>query len=197
MALVLRDPEVEADFVLRVRQNMVRRNLPPPFPGPIRRERGLSVEDVELVDPIPRGPDVVPLDGPSGPLLDCLGTGGETVLLEGTVGLGGTVVIAEGPISRPFLITHVFAYHNSGNGTPAEIGVKVSSDNVTTGGFDTPGDFILFRSAARGTVDPGDRGLQVYPNKLIREFPRFLKAIYLRGPAGEADFGVYVSIVKF
>ena len=194
MALTLKGPEEEAAFVLHVRQNMVRENLPSVVPVSMRRQRGLPLpEGVDIGAPVL--PPVIGTPPVGGALGQCLGEAGFPITMQ-TILAGATVFIGVSlRIPGPFLINHILMYTSSALSERNRFFFKVASDNDNTGGVNTSGTFLTSRFSIETAFLVGTDPVQIFPTYRSELNPGFIKVIFERVVAGNSDFSVHIGIL--
>ena len=194
MALTLKGPEEEAEFVLHVRQNMVRVNLPAIVPLSLRRQRGLPLpEGVDIGAPVL--PPVITTAPTRGSLDQCLGEAGFPITMQTT--LAGAAVQGGGSLSipGPFLINHILMYTSTALTDRDRFRFKLASDNDTTGGEATSGTFITSRFSPENLFIVGTDPIQIFPTLRSDLNPGFIKVIFERVVAGNSDLSVHIGIL--
>lgn len=172
----------------------VRQNLQRWAPGPF------------VIEPRPRGlrlnlsgGSLLPgagVDGDGGPALGfpCAFFGGDHLQVAQSVGAATTSVVASRSIARPFVVRYVSFFSNGTDPTNAQVLVKLSADNDTSGGVDTSG--IPLDTVGFGTVDFSGVGVkqESWPNKIWTSVPAYIKVVLRNGTAAAVLFQVVIDV---
>lgn len=155
------------------------------YPGDRHRVVDLSVGSL----PAPGSPDSTSAN-------NCSGAGGVSVNRGVDVANGVTTVSVIGPISRPFVIRYAEIWGGGSDAARSNIGVRVASDRVTTGGFDTSG--VPLGIDISGDVDCSGHGQmhRLYPNFRWTVTPAFIKFIVFNN-SGAAQFYQLIASLEW
>jgi hypothetical protein len=155
----------------------------PNYPTPRPRIEEISISSL----PPPSSPTATGINA-------CVGDGGVSINRGLDVANGVTTVSVIGPISRPFVIRYVEVWAGGTDAARSNIGVRVSSDRTTSGGFDTSG--VPLGLDISGDVDFSGHGQmhRTYPNFRWTSTPAFVKFIVFNNSGASQFYHLVMSL---